>query len=98
LAVFDGDYATITVALGDPDPLQGCIEAVKAEFLHDAWLVRRLPVLLRSVGFELFGARSYGYLQTSDPDYLLTLVDRGADPGEFFGFIGFASFLAHKPG
>jgi ubiquinone/menaquinone biosynthesis C-methylase UbiE len=30
LAVFDGDYATITVALREPDPLQGCIEAVTA--------------------------------------------------------------------
>jgi hypothetical protein len=33
--------------------LQDCIEAVKAEFLNDPWLVRRLPALLRSAGFQL---------------------------------------------
>lgn len=123
LAVFDGDYATTTVALGESDPLQDCIEAVKAGFLNDPWLVRRLPALLRSVGFELLGACSYGYLQTSQPEHMLTLVDRGADAlassgrigvelcaslkaearrraeaHEFFGFIGFASFIARKPG
>jgi SAM-dependent methyltransferase len=123
LAVFDGDYATITVALGVQDPLQNCIEAMKAAFLNDAWLVRRLPTLLRSSGFQVISFRSHGYLQTSRPEYMLTLVDRGADTlvswgriapemctslkaearrradaGEFFGFIGFASFIAHKAG
>ena len=103
------------------DPLQDCIEAVKAAFITDVWLVRRLPALLRSVGFEVLGSRSHGYLQTSDPEYMLTLVDRGADTlvssgrvgpelcaslkaearrraerDEFFGFIGFASFIARK--
>jgi SAM-dependent methyltransferase len=122
LAVCDGDYATITVALGQSDPLQDCIEAVKAAFINDLWLVRRLPALLRSVGFEVVGSRSHGYMQTSDPEYMLTLVDRGADTlaswgrigpdvcqslkaearrraeaGEFFGFIGFASFISRKP-
>ena len=122
LTVCDGDYATITVALGESDPLQDCIEAVKAAFINDLWLVRRLPALLRSVGFEVLGSRSHGYMQTSDPEYMLTLVDRGADTlaswgrigpevcqslkaearrrvgaGEFFGFIGFASFISRKP-
>jgi ubiquinone/menaquinone biosynthesis C-methylase UbiE len=122
LAVCDGDYATITVALGQSDPLQACIEAVKAAFINDVWLVRRLPTLLRSAGFELLDTCSHGYLQTSQPDYMLTLVDRGADTlasntlcgaelaaalkaearrraqaDEFFGFIGFVSFIARKP-
>ncbi len=122
LAVCDGDYSTITVALRDSDPLQQCIEAAKAAFINDVWLVRRLPAMLRSRGFEILTSRSYGYMQTSDPEYMLTLVDRGADvlvssgsvgpdlgaslkaearrragADEFFGFIGFASFVARKP-
>jgi SAM-dependent methyltransferase len=121
LAVCDGDYATVTVALGEWDPLQDCIEAVKAAFLNDPWLVRRLPALLHSAGFEVVSSRSHGYLQVADPEYTLTLVDRGADAlaswgrigpelaaslktearrraeaDRFFGFIGFASFIAHK--
>jgi ubiquinone/menaquinone biosynthesis C-methylase UbiE len=79
VAVFDGDYATITVAVGEADPLQDCIAAVQEAFIHDIWLVRRLPALLRSTGFELVSARSHGYLQTSEPHYMLTIVDRGAD-------------------
>ena len=122
LAVCDGDYATITVALGDADPLQACIEAVKSAFINDVWLVRRLPTLLRSAGFDVLDSCSHGYLQTSEPEYMLTLVDRGADTlasgargglelaaalkaearrrvraDEFFGFIGFVSFIARKP-
>jgi ubiquinone/menaquinone biosynthesis C-methylase UbiE len=122
LAVCDGDYVTISVALGDDDPLQDCVDAVRSAFINDPWLVRRLRSLLASAGFELTSSRSHGYLQTSDPDYMLTLVDRGADTlagagrigpdlaaslkaearrradaGEFFGFIGFASFIARKP-
>jgi ubiquinone/menaquinone biosynthesis C-methylase UbiE len=122
-AVCEGDYPTITVARRELDPLQECIEAVKVGFVNDPWLVRRLPALLRSAGFEVVGSRSYGYLQTDQPDYMLTLVDRGADAlaawgrigpelcaslkaearrraeaDEFYGFIGFASFIVRKPG
>jgi ubiquinone/menaquinone biosynthesis C-methylase UbiE len=121
LAICDGDYSTITVALGDPDPLQACIEAVKTAFIHDPWVVRRVPALLRAAGFELLEARSHGYLQLSEPEYMLTVVDRGADvlatraggnqelaaalkaearrradAGEFYGFMGFTSFLARN--
>jgi SAM-dependent methyltransferase len=87
-AVCDGDYATITVALGEHDPLQACIEAVKGAFLHDQWLVRRLPTLLRAAGFELLRFRSHGYLQAEQPDYILTLIDRGADTLAGWGRIG----------
>jgi hypothetical protein len=49
------DYAIATVALCESDSLQDCIEAVKARFLNDPLLVRRLPALLRSRGFEVYG-------------------------------------------
>jgi len=35
LAAFDGDYATTTVALGDHDPLQACVEVMMANSVHD---------------------------------------------------------------
>lgn len=88
LAVCDGDYATITVALGDSDPLQDCVEAAKSAFINDVWLVRRLPSLLRAAGFQQGKARSHGFLQTSDPEYMLTIVDRGADALAASGRIG----------
>jgi SAM-dependent methyltransferase len=79
LAVFDGDYATTSVAIADHDPLQDCVEAAVAGLVHDRWLVRRLPGLARSAGFDIESFDSHGYAQTADPDYMLTLVDRGAD-------------------
>jgi ubiquinone/menaquinone biosynthesis C-methylase UbiE len=44
LAAFDGDYATTTVAIGAEDPLQDCIRATLKAFMHDPYLVRRLPL------------------------------------------------------
>jgi ubiquinone/menaquinone biosynthesis C-methylase UbiE len=79
LAVFDGDYATTTFAIGDHDPLQDCADAVVSAVVHDRWLVRRLPCLARAAGFQIERFDSHGYAQTAEPDYMLTLVDRGAD-------------------
>lgn len=79
LAIFDGDYATTTVSAGDSDPLQACVDAAIGALVHDRWLVRRLPLLVRSAGFEVVRVRSHGYVETSEPSYMLTLIDRGAD-------------------
>jgi SAM-dependent methyltransferase len=123
LVIFDGDYATTTVAIGDHDPLQDCANAAISALVHDQWLIRRLPALAKSVGFHVDRFDGHSYIQTAEPDYLLTLIDRGADAlvrwgridlsmsealknearrraekGEFFGFIGFASLIARKPG
>jgi ubiquinone/menaquinone biosynthesis C-methylase UbiE len=78
LAVFDGDYATTTVALGDHDPLQACVNMMMANSVNDRWLVRRLPSLAREAGFASEPYRSYGFVET-EGGYMLTIVDRGAD-------------------
>lgn len=79
LAVFDGDYATTTVAICDHDPLQTCVDAAIAALVHDRWLVRRLPALITAVGWQLVRTRSHGYVEITKAQYMLTLVDRGAD-------------------
>jgi ubiquinone/menaquinone biosynthesis C-methylase UbiE len=80
LAVFDGDYATTTCACGDFDPLQACAEACVDSLVHDRWLIRRLPKLVRAAGFELGRFRSHSYMEAPSSDgYMLALVDRGAD-------------------
>lgn len=79
LAVFDGDYATATVAIGENDPLPNCTDAVIARNVHDRWLVRRLPKMLRDAEFEVTSTRSHGFVETVDPDYMLGQVLRGAD-------------------
>jgi ubiquinone/menaquinone biosynthesis C-methylase UbiE len=79
LAVFDGDYATTTVAIGDFDPLQACVDAWVGSSVHDRWLLRRLPAMARSIGFDVVSVRSHGYVQNTNPDYMLTIVSRGID-------------------
>lgn len=79
LAVFDGDYATATVAIGEFDPLEACVHAFRTHFVHDRWIVRRLPQLIRAGGFEVMPMRSHGYVEASEAGYMLTWITRGAD-------------------
>lgn len=79
IAIFDGDYASTSVAIGDFDPLQSCADAAMDGLVHDRWLVRKLPEMLRAAGFEAPQSRSYGYTSLPEPSYMFTLVDRGAD-------------------
>jgi ubiquinone/menaquinone biosynthesis C-methylase UbiE len=86
--IFDGDYATTTVAVNAIDPLQVCADAAIAAIVHDPWLVRRLPGLVKQAGFVDLRARSHGYVGIDDADYMLTIVDRGADAMVASGRIG----------
>jgi ubiquinone/menaquinone biosynthesis C-methylase UbiE len=88
LAVFDGDYATTTVALGDHDPLQACVAAMMANSVNDRWLMRRICGLVRRAGFDLVAFSSHGFSETARGAYMLSVVDRGADILHASGTIG----------
>jgi ubiquinone/menaquinone biosynthesis C-methylase UbiE len=89
VAVFDGDYATGTLATGPGDPLDACADAFRTHFVHDPYLVRRLPALVRAAGFQIEHLRSYGYIEAAAPGFmLLGWVDRGADALAAAGRIG----------
>lgn len=79
LGVFDGDYATTTVAVCDNDPLQSCVNAMMASSVHDRWLMRRLPSLISAAGFKGTNFQSYGFVETSGGAYMLSVVDRGVE-------------------
>lgn len=88
LAVFDGDYSTITLATGPDDPLEVCVAAMVASYVNDPWIVRRLPAMVAAAGFGSARIRSYGFVQTHDADYTLGIADRGADALATGGRIG----------
>jgi ubiquinone/menaquinone biosynthesis C-methylase UbiE len=88
LAVFDGDYATATVALGDHDPLQACVNAMMAGSVTDRHIMRRLSSVVVARGFELMSFRSYGFAEVGIDGYMLTVVDRRADTLYNQGCIG----------
>jgi SAM-dependent methyltransferase len=97
LAVFEGDYATATLATRDGDPLNVCADAFREHFVHDPWLVRRLPALVGAAGAELQCVRSYGYVEASQPGFMLaSWVDLGADALVSSGRIGADTAAALK--
>ena len=79
LAVFDGDYATATVALSDHDPLQVCVDAMMASSVTDRRIMRRLTSVVAACGFQAVSFRSFGFAEIGGDGYMLTVVDRGAD-------------------
>jgi len=66
LAAFDGDYSTTSVAVGEDDPLQVCVNAMMAASVNDRWVARRLRTLVRNAGFETSAFRSHGFAETTD--------------------------------
>ena len=88
LALFDGDYASTTLGTGDLDPLQVCADSFREFFIHDSWLARRFPKMAETSGFKVISYRNHSYTETSNPDYMLTIVDRGADALALAGQIG----------
>jgi hypothetical protein len=88
LAVFDGDCATITLATGETDPLQVCVAAFTVACITDPWVVRRLPMMVHAAGFAEGRLRSHGFVQTSEPGYMLSIADRGGDVLAAAGRIG----------
>jgi ubiquinone/menaquinone biosynthesis C-methylase UbiE len=76
---FDGDYATATVAQSPDDPLQQCVDAFVEAYVNDRYVVRRLPAMLRDAGLTELSLRSHGFVQVEEAEYMLSVVDRGAD-------------------
>jgi SAM-dependent methyltransferase len=78
LVVFDGDYASTTVATRRSDPLQACADAAIEALVHDPWLVRGLTARLLAMGFERPELDGYAYT-TTDAEYMAVTAERGAD-------------------
>jgi len=76
LAIFDGDYATTTAALGDRDPVNVAVEHAIANLVHDRWLMRSVASHLAQGGFKIERSDAHPY-QPDNLSYFFTLVDRG---------------------
>jgi ubiquinone/menaquinone biosynthesis C-methylase UbiE len=73
LAVFDWDYASLTFAVGDDDPLESLASTFVASFVSDRYLVRRLAALTRAAGFAPDELRHYGVGSTA---FMQTAAER----------------------
>ena len=88
LVIFDGDFATITVALFDGDPLQAAVGVVLRHSMHAPYIMRRLPALVSAAGFRVQSVEPHSYVQTTSPDFLLRLLSRGSNAARQAGEIG----------
>ena len=88
LVIFDGDFTTLTVALFEGDPLQAAAGAVLRNLVHAPYIMRRLPALVTAAGFSLQSVEPHGYVQATNPAYLLTLLSRGTRAAAQAGEIG----------
>lgn len=88
LAIFDGDYASASVALSQHDPLQVVVERMVSDFVENVWLIRSLPKYLKNLGLNLQEFSSHGYTAVSDPTYMLTLIERGVELMVLSGTLG----------
>lgn len=88
LVIFDGDYATMSMAKGDFDPVQAAVDCAMANYVHDIWFMQRVPAITREAGFNIIRSQGHGYVKITDPKYLFTVIDRGADTIHANGTIG----------
>ena len=78
LAVFDGNFATLSLGGEENDPLENCISAFIPAHVHDPWIVQRLVTLAAESGFVSGRLRSFGRIQMDDTEYVVTILERGA--------------------
>ena len=77
LAIYDGDFTTMSTALFDGDPLQAAMAAFLDGNVNDRYLARRLRPLVVAAGFVPGETRSHGHLDTADPQLTLGWIDKG---------------------
>ncbi len=76
LAIFDGDYDTTTVAIGDFDPLEPVVKYMIDVNVHNLWLPRKLVPMVSGAGFIPGPLRAHSYLAHGDAAYFMTVIDR----------------------
>jgi ubiquinone/menaquinone biosynthesis C-methylase UbiE len=96
LAICDGDFSTMSAAIGDRDPLQICAESFIENSVNDAWLMRSLPNILNATGFVVSKSRSFNFIETKKPITTANWFRRGADGLFKEGVIGLELATALK--
>ena len=56
--------------------------------VNDRYIVRRMPALVHNAGFEVQAVGSHGLIESDQPGYMMTVIDRGADMLCASGVIG----------
>ena len=75
IAIFDGDYASITFALEDPERTEAHDRRLHAGMITSPHVMRQMPRLLRQAGLELVKTFSYVMADIGKADFWLSAVE-----------------------
>ena len=96
LAVCDADFSKTSVAIGDGDPLQTCVEVWLEGNVTDRWLSPRLSGLLKSQEFEVKFFKGHNRVDIAGISTGPTWINMGADAMVKRGLIGETAAVALK--
>jgi ubiquinone/menaquinone biosynthesis C-methylase UbiE len=75
VAVFDGDYASLTFDCADPGLGKAVEAALEAMIMSTARVMRELPRLLPKAGLRLFVTQANVYAETGSSTFMLNLAE-----------------------
>ena len=75
VAVFDGDYASLTFGCDDPELGQAMEHAVQSIIMSSPRVMRELPRLLPKAGLQLMATQAHVYAEAGSSSFLLNLAE-----------------------
>jgi ubiquinone/menaquinone biosynthesis C-methylase UbiE len=75
VAIFDGDYASLTFGCDDPHLGEQMERAVQSTIMSSPRVMRELPRLLPKAGLRLIAAQAHVYAEAGSSSFLLNLAE-----------------------
>ncbi len=75
VAIFDGDYASLTFACSDPRLHQAMEPAIQAIIMSAPRVMRELPRLLPRAGLRLIATQAHVYAEAGSSTFMLNLAE-----------------------
>jgi hypothetical protein len=75
IAIFDGDYASMTLALEDPLQSKRYDEVVVNAIVTSPRVMRQMPRLIQQAGLEMVRTISYIMAEVGEGDFWLSAID-----------------------
>jgi ubiquinone/menaquinone biosynthesis C-methylase UbiE len=75
VAIFDGDYASLTFGSADPELGDELERAIKSMIMSSPRVMRELPRLLPQVGLRLIATQAHVYAEAGPGSFMLNLAE-----------------------
>jgi SAM-dependent methyltransferase len=75
VAIFDGDYASLTFGSSDPELGSAVERAIQSMIMSSPRVMREVPRLLPSAGLQLIAAQAHVYAEAGSSTFMLNLAE-----------------------